>query len=113
MMIELGDAIFPSTSMFFIDVTSADDYDGNNSVSETMNLTSEIATSLVRVRFTTDNMPGDNRWDITDGAGDVVASTAFGDMTEKPDGVRMVGQLGRNRLLQFHGLRPARKRRQH
>ena len=47
-----------------------------------MNLTSEIATSLVRVRFTTDNMPGDNRWDITDGAGDVVASTAFGDMTE-------------------------------
>lgn len=81
-VVELGDAIFPSTSMFFIDVTSADDFDGNNSVSETMNLTSEIATSLVRVRFTTDNMPGDNRWDITDGAGDVVASTAFGDMTE-------------------------------
>jgi len=81
-VVELGDAIFPSTSMFFIDVTSGDDYEGNNSVSETMNLTSEIATSLVRVRFTTDNMPGDNRWDITDGAGDVVASTAFGDMTE-------------------------------
>ncbi|MGB1121889.1 MAG: T9SS type A sorting domain-containing protein, partial [Flavobacteriales bacterium] len=81
-VVELGDAIFPSTSMFFIDVTSADDYDGNNSVTETMNLTSEIATSLVRVRFTTDNMPGDNRWDITDGAGDVVASTDFGDMTE-------------------------------
>ena len=81
-VVELGDAIFPSTSMFFIDVTSGDDYDGNNSVSETMNLTSEIATSLVRVRFTTDNMPGDNRWDITDGAGDAVASTAFGDMTE-------------------------------
>ena len=81
-VVELGEAIFPSTSMFFIDVTSPDDYDGNNSVSETMNLTSEIATSLVRVRFTTDNMPGDNRWDITDGVGDVVASTAFGDMTE-------------------------------
>lgn len=81
-VVELGDAIFPSTSMFLIDVTSADDYEGNNSVSETMNLTSEIATSLVRVRFTTDNMPNNNRWDITDGAGDVVASTAFGDMTE-------------------------------
>jgi len=81
-VVELGDAIFPSTSMFLIDVTSADDYEGNNSVSETMNLTSEIATSLVRVRFTTDNVPNNNRWDITDGAGDVVASTAFGDMTE-------------------------------
>ena len=81
-VVELGEVIFPSTSMFFIDVTSGDDYDGNNSVSETMNLTGEIATSLVRVRFTTDNMPGDNRWDITDGAGDVAASTTFGDMTE-------------------------------
>ncbi|MBN31411.1 MAG: hypothetical protein CL845_05385 [Crocinitomicaceae bacterium] len=81
-VVELGEVIFPSTSMFFIDVTSGDDYDGNNSVSETMNLTGEIATSLVRVRFTTDNMPGENRWDITDGAGDVAASTTFGDMTE-------------------------------
>ena len=81
-VIDMGEAIFPSTSMFFIDVTSADDYDGNNSVSETMNLTSEIATSLVRVRFTTDNMPGDNRWSITDDAGDEVAGIEFGDMTE-------------------------------
>lgn len=81
-IVDLGDAIFPSTSMFLIDVTSEDDYDGNNSVSETMNLTSEIATSLVRVRFTTDNMPGDNRWAITDDAGDEVAGIAFGDMTE-------------------------------
>lgn len=81
-IIDMGEAIFPSTSMFFIDVTSADDYDGNNSVSETMNLTSEIATSLVRVRFTTDNMPGDNRWSITDDSGDEVAGIAFGDMTE-------------------------------
>lgn len=81
-VIDMGEAIFPSTSMFFIDVTSADDYDGNNSVSETMNLTSEIATSLVRVRFTTDNMPGDNRWSITDDAGEEVAGIEFGDMTE-------------------------------
>lgn len=81
-VIDMGEAIFPSTSMFFIDVTSSDDYDGNNSVSETMNLTSEIATSLVRVRFTTDNMPGDNRWAITDDAGDEVAGIEFGDMTE-------------------------------
>ena len=81
-VIDMGEAIFPSTSMFFIDVTSADDYDGNNSVSETMNLTSEIATSLVRVRFTTDNMPGDNRWSITDDEGDEVAGIEFGDMTE-------------------------------
>ncbi len=81
-IIDMGEAIFPSTSMFFIDVTSSDDYDGNNSVSETMNLTSEIATSLVRVRFTTDNMPGDNRWSITDDSGDEVAGIEFGDMTE-------------------------------
>ena len=81
-VVELGEAIFPSTSMFFIEVTSEDDYEGNNSVSETMNLTSEIATSLVRVRFTTDNMPGDNRWAITDDAGDEVAGIEFGDMTE-------------------------------
>ena len=80
--VDLGEAVFPSTSMFFIEVTSEDDYVGNNSVTETMNLTSEIATSLVRVRFTTDNMPGDNRWAITDAAGDEVAGIEFGDMTE-------------------------------
>lgn len=81
-VVELGEAIFPSTSMFFIEVTSADDFDGNNSVSETMNLSNQTATSLVRVRFTTDNMPGDNRWAITNDAGDEVAGIDFGDMTE-------------------------------
>lgn len=81
-VVELGEAIFPSTSMFFIDVISEDDYDGNNSVSETMNMSNEVATSLVRVRFTTDNMPGDNRWSIYDDGGNEVAGIAFGDMTE-------------------------------
>lgn len=80
--VNMGEAIFPSTSMFFIEVISEDGYAGNNSVSETMNLATETATSLVRVRFTTDNMPGDNRWSITDGNGDEVAGIAFGEMTQ-------------------------------
>ena len=100
-VVELGDAIFPSTSMFFIDVTSEDDYDGNNSVSETMNLTSEIATSLVRVRFTTDNMPGDNRWAITDDAGDEVAGIAFGDMTENQTEYEWWANLGTTGCYNF------------
>jgi hypothetical protein len=80
--VNLGEAIFPSTSLFVIEVTSEDDYEGNNSLSQTMNLSSETATSLVRVRFTTDNMPGDNRWSISDDSGAEVAGIAFGDMTE-------------------------------
>jgi len=81
-VVDLGEAIFPSTSLFVIEVTSEDDYEGNNSLSQTMNLSSETATSLVRVRFTTDNMPGDNRWSITDDSGAEVAGIEFGDMTE-------------------------------
>jgi hypothetical protein len=68
--------------MFSIEVTSEDGYDGNNSVSATMNLSQETATSLVRVQITTDNMPGDNRWSITDLNGDEIAGIAFGDMAD-------------------------------
>ncbi len=80
--VNLGDAIFPTTSMFSIEVTSEDGYDGNNSVTATMNLSQETATSLLRVQITTDNMPGDNRWSISDLSGEEVAGTAFGDMSE-------------------------------
>jgi hypothetical protein len=80
--VNLGEAIFPTTSMFSIEVTSEDGYEGNNSVSATMNLSQEAATSLLRVQFTTDNMPNDNRWSITDLSGDEVAGIAFGDMIE-------------------------------
>lgn len=80
--VNLGEAIFPTTSMFSIEVTSEDGYEGNNSVSATMNLSQEAATSLLRVQFTTDNMPADNRWSITDFSGDEVAGIAFGDMNE-------------------------------
>ena len=68
--------------MFSIEVTSEDGYEGNNSVSATMNLSQEAATSLLRVQFTTDNTPGDNRWSITDLSGEEVAGVAFGDMIE-------------------------------
>jgi hypothetical protein len=80
--VNLGDAIFPTTSMFSIEVTSEDGYDGNNSVTATMNLSQETATSLLRVQITSDNMPGDNRWSISDLSGEEVAGTAFGDMSE-------------------------------
>jgi len=80
--VTLGEAIFPTTSMFSIEVTSEDGYEGNNSVSATMNLSQEAATSLVRVQLTTDNMPGDNRWSITDLSGEEVAGIAFGEMSE-------------------------------
>ena len=80
--VNIGEAIFPTTSMFSIEVTSEDGYDGNNSVSATMNLSQETATSLVRVQITTDNMPGDNRWSITDLNGDEIAGIAFGDMAD-------------------------------
>ena len=80
--VNLGEAIFPTTSMFSVEVTSEDGYDGNNSVSATMNLSQEDATSLLRVQFTTDDMPGDNRWSITDLTGEEVAGIAFGDLTE-------------------------------
>ena len=78
--IELGEAIFPSTGMFFIDVASIDDFEGNNSVSATMNLSTETATSLVRVSFTTDQSPGDNRWAIFNSNGEEVAGIGFGEM---------------------------------
>jgi hypothetical protein len=80
--VSLGEAIFPTTSMFSVEVTSEDGYDGNNSVSATMNLSQEDATSLLRVQFTTDNMPGDNRWSITDLTGEEIAGISFGDLTE-------------------------------
>lgn len=80
--VSLGEAIFPTTSMFSVEVTSEDGYDGNNSVSATMNLSQEDATSLLRVQFTTDDMPGDNRWSITDLTGEEVAGISFGDLTE-------------------------------
>lgn len=80
--VSLGEAIFPTTSMFSVEVTSEDGYDGNNSVSATMNLSQEDATSLLRVQFTTDDMPGDNRWSITDLTGEEIAGISFGDLTE-------------------------------
>jgi thiol-disulfide isomerase/thioredoxin len=80
--IQLGNASFLTTSIFFVDIVSQDDNAANNSVSSTMNLSSQTATSLVRVRVTTDDNPQDNRWAITDITGDEVVGTSFGDLTE-------------------------------
>ena len=80
--IQLGDAIFPTTSIFFVDIVSEDDNDSNNSISSTMNLSSQTSTSLVRVRLTTDDTPGDNSWSISDAAGAEVEGAPFGSMTE-------------------------------
>lgn len=80
--IQLGNATFPTTSIFFIDIVSEDDNAENNSVSSTMNLSSQTATNLVRIRLTTDDTPGDNSWSITDAAGQEVAGISPGDMTE-------------------------------
>ena len=80
--VQLGDAIFATTSIFFVDIISEDGNTENNSVSATMNLSSQTATSLIRVQLTTDETPGDNSWSITDASGVEVEGVAFGDMTE-------------------------------
>jgi hypothetical protein len=80
--VELGDASFATTSFFFVDIISEDGYEGNNSVSTTMNLSSQTATSLVRIQFSSDGTPADNRWAISDASGAEVAGIGFGEMTD-------------------------------